>query len=448
MLRKVTLLFSAAALFLTVSVSAQEIQRITFDDAVQIALENNVLLQRSANNVELDAINLSRQRSTFLPNLRFGLNGSQNYGRNFSQETLTFVDQTTNRLSAFASSGVSLFEGMGRVSSYRQAQNSLEASDLDFERQRQTVVFSVMSNYLALLERGQQIEIQKENLESQRQQLNQIEEFTNVGSRPISDLYQQQAAAANAELNLLNAERAYQISEVNLIQVLQLDPFGAYEFVVPEVADGDLVNETYSVEDMLREAFTQRVDLKARETDIIAAEEGIRAARSGFWPDLSISFGTNSSYDDQSQFSFNDQVTDIRRSSSVGFSVGIPVFDRFITKNNLQQSRIVYDNAKLTLEDLQQNIALDVRQSFLDYLTAEKSLEVTEKQLISAEQALTAEQERYNVGAATLVELSQARASFVQAQSDRNQGRFDFIFQKKLIDYYMGKLNPSEQLFR
>ena len=72
---------------------------------------------------------------------------------------------------------------------------------------------------------------------------------------------------------------------------------------------------------------------------------------------------------------------------------------------------------------------------------------MTEKQEISAQQALTAEQERYNVGAATLVELSQARANFVQAASDRNQARFDFLFRKKLIDYYMGKLNPTESLF-
>lgn len=448
MFRKVTLLFAIVMFAATATASAQDIQRISFDDAVQIALENNVLLRRAANNVELDAINLSQRRAAYLPNLRLGMNGSQNYGQNFSQETLTFVDQTTNRLSAFASSNISLFEGMGRVASVKQAQNAIEAGDYDYERQRQTVVFSVMSNYLTLLERQQQIEIQRENLESQRQQLQQIEEFTNVGSRPISDLYQQQAAEANAELNLLNAERAYQLSEVNLIQVLQLDPFGAYEFVAPEVGDADLILASYDVEEMLREAFTQRLDLKAREYDIIAAEEGIRAARSGFLPTLSLNLGTNSSYDDQSQFSFSDQFTDIRRSSNIGFSLGIPIFDRFLTKSNVEQSRVSYNNAQLTLEDLQQNIALDVRQSFLDYLTAEKTLDVTEKQLISAEQALTAEQERYNVGAATLVELSQARASFVQAQSDRNQARFDFIFQKKLIDYYLGKLNPTEQLFR
>ena len=147
-----------------------------------------------------------------------------------------------------------------------------------------------------------------------------------------------------------------------------------------------------------------------------------------------------------SDVSFSDQI-DRNRGGNLSLSLSVPIFDRLSTKNSTQRAKIQYDNAKLDLENLQQNIALQVRQAYLDYLTAEKRLDVTEKQLISAEQALTADQERYNVGAATLVELSQSRASFVQAQSDQNQARFDFIFQKKLIDYYLGDLNPSEDLF-
>ncbi len=447
MLRHASLLIILLCLVIVTPASAQEVQRITFNDAVQIALEKNVALRRAANNVDFDAIALSRQRSNFLPDLSLNTNGSNFAGRTFNQEDARFVNETTQSLNASASSNITLFQGMGRVASYREARNSLEARDFDFERQRQTVVFSVMSRYLSLLERQQQIEIQRENLDSQTQQLEQIEEFVNVGQRPISELYQQQAATASAELNLLNAERDYQISEVNLIQVLQLDPFGAYEFAAPEVNDGDLIGGSYSIETMLREAYGQRLDLKARETDIVAAEEGIRAAKSGFWPSLSLRLSTGSRADSRNPASFSDQFTDIQRSSSIGFNVGIPIFDRFSTRNNIEQSRVQYRNAQLNLEDLQQNIALDVRQAYLDYLTAEKSLDVTEKQELSAQQALTAEQERYNVGAATLVELSQARAAFVQAASNRNQARFDFIFQKKLIDYYMGKLNPTETLF-
>ncbi len=431
--------------------AAQNATRITFDEAVRIALDQNVALQRAANNREFDVISLSRQRNQFLPDLQLSTNGSQNYGRNFAGE-FGVINTTTSSFGASLSSNVTLFDGFGRQSSLRQAQTSLEASDHDLSRQRQTVVFNVMSNYLTLLERREQILIQQENLESQNQQLVQIEEFTNVGSRPISDLYQQQANTANAELQLLNAERLYQLSEVNLIQVLQLDPFGNYEFVAPEVTDADLIPETYEVPVMLQEAYGQRTDLKAREAEIIASREGIRAARSGFWPSLSFGISTasnaNTGIFDRTGVNFIDQFTDSQRSSNMRLSLNIPIFNRFNTVNNIEQARVQYDNTRLALEDLQQNIALDVRQSYLDYLTAEKRLDVTQKQLIAAEQALTAEQERYNVGAATLVELSQARANFVQAASDRSQARYDFLFQQRLIDYFTGRLDTAEPLFQ
>ncbi len=469
MLRKVTLLFSALVICLILNASAQEIQRITFDDAVKIALEQNVTLKRAANNLEFNEIEVTRARSNYLPNLNFSVSGGQNYGRNFSQEDGGFVNETTKSMSLRAQTSLTLFDGLGRIADNKQAGYSYDAGDFNYQRQRQAVVFNVMSRYLDLLERREQIRIQEENLESQRQQLMQIEEFTNVGSRPISDLYQQQANTANAELNLINGERFYQLAEVGLIQVLQLDPFGAYEFVSPTVTDDVLNPELYVVETMLREAFGKRADLKAADSDILAAEQGILFARSGIAPSLSLSFGSGSFYNSnffepvfnadgtpvvvdgqvlRERVSLGDQITDQNVSSNLSLNLSVPIFNRFATKNAIQRAKVQYDNSLLALEELQQSISLDVRQAYLDYLTAEKRLDVTDKQEIAGRQALTAAQERYNVGAATLVELSDARATFVQAESDKIQARYDFIFRKKLIDYYLGNLDPSEQLFR
>lgn len=463
MVRPFSLFIVLFCISVSSSVTAQEVQRISFDDAVRIALEQNVTLLRAANNLEFNEVDVQSARASYLPNLNFSVSGGQNYGRNFSQEDGGFVTETTNSMNARAQTSVTLFDGLGRLADNKQAGFNYDAGDQTYQRQRQAVVFNVMSRYLDLLERREQIRIQEENLASQEQQLTQIEEFTNVGSRPISDLYQQQANTANAELNLINAERFYQIAEVSLIQVLQLDPFGAYEFVSPTITDEILTPELYEIEMMLREAFGKRADLKAADLDILAAEQGILLARSGLSPSLNLSFNTGSFYNSnffettgfspdgspiRERVSIGDQLTDQNRSSSLNLSLNIPIFNRFTTRSAIQRAQIQYDNAQLALDELQQSISIEVRQAYLDYLTAEKSLDVTEKQELAAQQAFTAAQERYNVGAATLVELTQARATLVQAESDRVQSRYDFIFRKKLIDYYLGDLNPTEPLFR
>jgi outer membrane protein len=131
----------------------------------------------------------------------------------------------------------------------------------------------------------------------------------------------------------------------------------------------------------------------------------------------------------------------------VSFSLSIPIFNRFQTRTNTQRSLIQLSNAELDMENLSQGIALEVRQAYLDYETAVKRLDVTEKQLLSAQKALEVEQERYDVGASTLVELTQAQASFVSASSQRVQAIYQFHFQHRLIDYYQGTLDPNESLF-
>ena len=437
----------ALALTLTPETAqAQQARQIMFDEAIDIALRQNYLLRRSANSVDLQSINVSRQRWNFWPNLNLSASSGQNRGRTFIQELAMNINQQSTSLNSTVSTGINVFNGFGDVASLRQARHQHEARDLDFERQRQTVVFTVMSNYLNLIARREAIRIQEENLASQQQLLTQIEEFVRVGSRPMSDLFQQQANTANAEANLLDAQRLYQLDEASLIQTLQLDPFGSYEFVVPAADDTALTPEQYDIRSMLQNAFERRLDLQAQEIDISAAEQGVRMARSSYWPSIGFGISTRLGYSDARDLDFQTQFLE-ERSTNIGFSMNLPIFDRFFTRTNVQQAKVQLQNAWLDLENAQQNVALQVRQSYLDYLTDEKRLDVTEKQLRAAEQALEAEQERYNVGASTLVELTQARATFVQASSDRVEAKYNFLFRKRLIEYYIGVLDPGRPLF-
>ena len=427
---------------------AQQARRITFDEAVRVALDQNYFLNRSANNVEAQTINVAREKWNFWPNLNFSSSSGQNRGRRFIPELNSITSSASTSLSSSISAGLNVFNGFGDVASLKQARFQVNARGNDYERQRQTVVFTVMSNYLNLIARREQIRIREENLTAQQQLLAQIEEFVRVGQRATADLFQQQAGTALAEANLLDAQRFYQLAEVALIQTLQLDPFGVYDFVVPQMDETVLVPEQYNVRAMMENAFDRRLDLQASRLDIDAAEQGIRIARSNYWPSIGFGFSTSFRYDDsRTQTDFSTQFFE-ERSTNVGFNLSFPIFDRFLTRSSVQQAKIQLRNARLDLENTRQDIALQVRQAYLDYLIDEKQLDVTDKQFRASEQALEAEQERYNVGVSTLVELTQARATFEQASSDQIEAKYNFLFRKKLIEYYIGVLDPTAQLFQ
>lgn len=421
-------------------VLSQGVRSINFDEAIQIALERNTSLQRAENSAELAEISVQAERMQFYPNLRFSLGSSQSYGRTFSMDEGRILNTSNQSLNAGIQSSVTIFDGFGNVSSLRQARLSLEATGHDLARARQTVVVTVIQNYLAMIEAQEQLLVQRENLQAQERQESEVQAYVNAGARSIADLYQQQASVAQARAAVVQAESTYELSQVDLIQTLQLDPTGVYDFEIPELGEALPESESYDLESLLEQAFAGRPDLQATEIRLSAAEQGIRAARAASLPTLSLSGSYNTGYASTSPFNFLDQL-DQRRGGSLSLNLSVPLFDRFSTRQSTQRAQIEVENARLDLEQQRQDVALQVRRAFLDFRAAQEQLRATEAQLQAAELALEATQSRYQVGSASLLELTQARASQVNAASQLVRARYSALFQERLIAYYLGRMD-------
>ena len=459
--------------------------RINFDEAIRIALDQNTNLKRAANNVRRAEASVWAERMDWAPSANLRSSASRNFGRSFSQEEGQIINQSTDFFSIGVNSSIT-FQGMGiqNYASMRQAQSQSTASELTLGRTRQDVVFQVMNNYIALVENREILRVQREELEARRQQLRQIQEFVDAGSRPVSALYEQQAAVAEAESNVLTSERDVELTETRLLQVLRLDPMQPYSFQAPDLDRDTLVSADYDLQQLMANAFDRRLDLRSARASVNAAESGVRSARSRYYPTLSISGDYNTNWSsqapdtqpipgtgrvdtvnvltqegillpraiplklpDERQLGFYD-ILDQRRGGSIGISLSFPIFDGLRREQQIEEAQVSVQNARYDLEDQKLQIALEVREAYLNYRNAAKQLEVTAKQVRAARQAREAAQERYNLGAASIVELTNANRNFVQAASQRIRARYNFLFQEKLIDYYVGVLNPRESLFR
>ena len=344
-------------------------------------------------------------------------------------------------MNAGVSSSVTLFNGLTNVASLRSAQLSEDAGERNVKRAEQTVAFTVASNFLALVQQQEQLRVQRENLAAQEAQEKQIKAFVDAGSRPISDLYQQQAAVAAARSQVVNAERAFELAKVDLIQTLQLDPRGSYAFAPPALDTTSKANATFSLDSLLTRALGRRSDLFAQQSLVSAASQNVKAAKGSRWPALSLSAGYNSAYSSATSIGFSDQLNQ-RRGGSIAIGMSIPLFDRGTTDLAAQRAEIAEDNARLELKDRQQQVGLEVRRAYLDYQAATQQLDAAEAQLRAAALALQASQQRYTVGAATLLEVTQARATQLQAASALVTARYGLLFQRTLIGYYVGDLDP------
>jgi outer membrane protein len=442
-----------ALLFGTAPIAAQQptqrptqqpvpgVQRITFADAIQIALKQNLSVRQIENNLKIQQAAASQARMNLLPDFSFNTSANDNVGQQFNLNTGKLSTQNTQTLSPGVGSSFIIYDASRTLSNIRSAQATATALSGDVSRTKQTAVFTVASDFVALVSAQSQLEVQQENLRALQAQLDQIQQFANAGARPISDLYQQRASVASAQLSVTQAERSVEVAKINLIEALQLDPAREYDFVAPPIPDMPL-GRSFSLDSLVTIAYARRPDIAAAQSRVAAASQDVRGARSGRMPSLSARLGYSTAWTSASDSGIFNQF-DQRRGGSVGLQFTLPIFDRGSVSLQEQRASITEENARLALRNQQQAVALDVRRALLDVRSAQQQLVAATAQQTAAQLALDAVQQRYNVGAATLLEITQARSQLVNAQSSLSTAKYNLVLTQAVLSYYTGELDPN-----
>ena len=445
----------SVVLLLSGTVFGQTAQVITLEDAIRIALENNYLLKQAENNLDLADESIRNEMADFLPSLSTNFSGNRTTGQQFIFERFNeglnpFVDVTSQSFSGNMSANIAIFNGFENIISLRQSQQTQLSREESLQRAREQLIFDTAIRFLQVILENELLEIAKENLVTSQSQLEQVQAQVEVGSRPAVDLYNQEATVANDELTITQRENTLALNKLLLVRTLQIDPVDEYEFVVPEINENKDFNniESVSLRGLIDQAMMTRSDLKSEEASIKSLEFQLLNARAALLPRINGSASISSRYSDQYtnpgdgiKVSFSDQFFDQQVNRSLGISISIPIFQNYNRLYNIQSNRVQLKNAELNLENTKLQIVQEVTQAYNDYINYLKQKESTEKSLFASEKAFETQQERYNVGASTLIELSQAQTNYVSAQSNYKQSIFNLIFQEKLLDFYLGKLS-------
>lgn len=446
MIRILTLL-ATFTLLLARPIQAQ--QEMTLNDAIDLALETHFEILQAENELGLANSRIRSAQANFLPSLSASLGGNQNVGRQFVQEDLTFADRTTYGISGSIRTDITIFRGFENINQLRQSQVNRNMQRADNDRLREQIVFNTAMRYLQVLLDEELVAIAEQNLEISRQQLEQVQAQVEVGSRPIVDQYQQESVVANNELSLVQSENALQISRTQLYRILQLDPVEQIQFIAPEIDESELVPSNLDLNQMIQYALQNRSDVQAQKLNLQSMRYDLQLARAAYFPSVTANATFNTRYSDQYRLTgetvaFQDQFFDQMITRSVGFSVSIPIFNRLNTRTSVEQARVQLKNARLSLDDLEYGVREEIGQAYSDYVALSKELSATETALMAAERTYLTQQQRYEIGSTTLIELNQATTDFMEAQSSRLRTTYNFVFQEKLLDYYLGRL--SDQL--
>jgi len=439
-------LFFFLILFFGISFS-QGKKVLTLNDCVKIALENNTAIKQAEYSAQSQSASVMQAYGIFLPNLN--LNG--NWNRTRRESDLTFIpglgtvpfrtSQTLNSFSTTVSTSILLFNGFANFASLNRARSSYLSADYNLKRTMQTVVFQTQQLYLNVLRNKQLLKVAQDNLKRSQRQLERILEANRVGSVSLADVYKQEVQVGNDELQLIRAQANYDKAKADLLVYLGLIPTDEYEFEDPSIQleidtteFSALRERIKNLDELISIALDRRPDYKSSISNLNSARSGVTVAMSGYMPTISASASYNLNSNELKTLPNN-------RSLGWGISISFPIFDRLQLQTQVQQAKINVKNAEVQVEQVKRQITADVKKAILDIESAMKQLEVAQRQVKSAELDLKTAEEKYNIGAGTLLDLLIATANYTSAVSSQVNAVYDYIVAKAQLQYALGELD-------
>lgn len=418
-------------------------------ECVDYAVKHNLQVIQNEYSKQIQDSNLKIAQKNYLPSV------SANMGNNvsFGQASLGTGSIRNDRFSNNANIGADiLVYNNGRLEkTIRKTQYDVEASQYDIETIKNDISLQIARQYLTTLLNKEIVKIAKSATENAKKQFDRAKITTEVGTTAQTIVAEAEAAWAREKQNLKTAKINVDRSLFALAQLLQLKEYKDFDVEDVEISE-QLAPQLISVDQVLNTAYHSQPQIKAAESRIKSAEAQTEVTRTAFWPTLTASVGVgtfynnllNTSYSGYDQFgnatkepTFFQQYKD-NFGQQGGLSLNIPIFNKGITKLQVEQSKINENIAKNSLEQQKQAVRQNVQQAQFDvdanyevYLSAVEAEKSTKLAMDFAEKS-------YAAGRTTIYDLNIARNNYANAQGSVEQAKYNYVFSLKLLNFYAG----------
>ncbi len=419
------------------------VKKWTLQECIDYALENNITVKQSENDIKMAEIEKRGAIGNLLPNLNMNGNYGWGFGLSLDQSNV-YRSVTSENMNVGASTNLNLWDGLQRINRLRKSELSILASRYQTDKIKDDITLNVINAYLQVLFDTEAINVAKPQLEISKEQLERSQKLAEAGTIPAGDLYEIQATVANDEQNLIVTENNKRLSLLSLAQLLQLENANNFDIANEEISTLPLVNlADYSVQQIFQKALENRNEIKVAQTNVSIAEKDIDISKGALQPTLSAGYSFNTLANDIPPLTGGgvdpvlDQFRDNRR-STVGFSLNIPVFNGFQASNNVRRAKINLEQQKYQLDQEELNLERTINTVYLDARGALKIYDAAQKSVEAQKESFRYAQEKFNVGVMNSFEFSQIKNNMVRAQADFLRAKYDFIFKVKLLEFYYG----------
>ena len=409
----------------------------TLQECIHYAFEHNLHIKQSRLEKNNQENNLKTAKKERIPSVSATVSNMASFGQNqdvFGNHRRN--DNFNNSVNIGAS--VTLYNGSRLEKQIQKSQYEVEASAYDLERIKSDISLQIAQQYLNILLNREVENINKSAYENAQKVYEKAEITTRVGTTAQTVLAEANASMAREYQNMKSAEVNTKNALFSLALLLQLEDYKNFDVAGWDVAE-NVEKTDFSVSEVLEKAYSWHPQIKGAEARIKASEMQTKIANTGFLPSITASAGVGTFYfnalNNSGNRNFGQQYKD-NFGQQIGLTANIPIFNKGITKIQVEQAKINEDIAKNNLQQQKQELLQNIQKA--EY-TAENNFEVY-KSAVEAEKssklALDFMEKSYQAGKSSIYDLNTARNNYVNAQGSAAQAKYNYLYQVKLLEFY------------
>lgn len=408
--------------------------KLSLHDAIQRGLAYNLGQTGASNALRQSQGQNKVTRSTLLPNLNGTINENvqttdlraQGFRFSFPGFSIPAVIGPFNYIDLRAHLSQTLFD-LTAINNYRATSDVAKANLYSAQDARELVVLAVGGAYLQAIAAKAKVASEEGQLKSATAVYQQSEQQFAQGLIAKVETDQNDVQMLTHQERLLSLQNDLAKQKINLARMIGLPPNDQYD-VTDEVPFSPAT--PIAVEDALKQAFTQRADLKAADAQVHAAERAHAAALAERYP----SVGVTADYG-----GIGVNPSQLETTYTAAASLKIPIWLGGRTEGDIQEADATLAQRRAEYEDLKGQIESDVRSALLDLQAAASQVEVAEKNVDVTKEAIELTRQKVEAGVTDNV-------TYVQAQETVTNAEFDLI--NGVFAYNIAKLNLARAMGR
>ena len=434
------LLFALSLLFPIIG-TAQAERNISLGEAVELSLKNSKQIKMNQAKVQEATAMLHEAKDNRLPDmsisasylrltqptvdLKVKLGSSSSSGETKSSSPK--VEQASYGL---VNVSMPLFAG-NRINNGIQSAKYLEqAARLDADKNREDVVQNTIAAYSNLYKARVAVELVKENLKESRQRVSDFNNLERNGLMARNDLLKVQLQEDNVELSLLDAENNWKITNINMNLLLGLPE---NVILVPDTNSFSATADLGTLMDWEDKALLNRKDALAWNYREKAANASIAATKAEYYPSLALTGG----------YIAADVPNLITLTNALNVGIGVKYSPSTLWKTGAKVNNATakLEEARISQAMLNDNIRLQINQSYQNYVLSLKKIEVYNKAVEQAQENYRIVKNKYNNSLATTSDLLDADVAQLQAKLNYSFAKSDAMVAYNNLLQTAGLLN-------